>query len=144
LHSDKGQSQLTGFELNIQYRNNTEKNSGLRTVKTMSKMLVNCEKLSALDMNDWDLSNLENATNMCMCTDGSALIDLKLPAEYNFKKLTTAQGMFMNCKNLENFNSVWSFANAEGVNLSQMFSGCTKLDLSFLQNWDMKNVSDIS
>lgn len=143
LHSDKGQSQLTEFELNIYLKNN-EKNSGLRTVKKMNKMLVNCEKLLALDMSDWDLSSLEDATNMCMCTDGSALIDLKLPAEYNFENLITAQGMFMNCKNLKNFNSVWSFANDKGVSLSQMFSGCTKLDLSFLQNWNMKNVSDIS
>ena len=141
------QNKLKEFNLSVYYQDNIDmRNKGLCTVTTMENMLNNCNSLEEFDMSDWSIENLISLK--AFCQNATSLTSLGLRQNYNFHKLNTLQNAFTGCDKLTKFTtadndiSVWNFETP--ISLQSLFSGCDSLDITFLKDWNMNNVTNIA
>lgn len=124
--------------------NNCEKLSNINVsnwnvsnVTSTEKAFANNFLLKSLDLSNWDMSNCENS--QMMFYSDTALTSIGNTSNWNVSKITTTHSMFEGCSKLQSLNtSKWVFSNL--TNADSMFSNCqvlTKLDTS---NWGMGKV----
>ena len=139
-------------------------------ITNMSRMFMNCESLSFLDISKWNLVNVtnisymfygckklkklpdlsgwntSNITNMSHLFDGcESLTYMPDLSKWNFKNVTNMEYMFSECKSLKTLPdlSIWNINNV--TNMSHLFDGCNSLDVvPDLSRWSINKVTDIS
>lgn len=107
-------------------------------VTAMNNMFAYCS-VQSIDITGWDTSNvttMEYMFNSIQCDTITGLETL------NVSKLTNANRMFYNSKNLKSVNITgWKFG-ASSVNLPDMFGGCTALETVYgLDTLNTENVT---
>ena len=137
--------------------------SNLKNACKMSPLKIN-DILSEIDINDWDVSNVENMEHMF---DNSAVTSLNFDfSNWDVSKVTNMDKMFYYCaafngKGLDKWNtsslesaesmfsycyyfnkdiSNWNVSNLK--NTSFMFAGCYKFNQD-LSKWDISNIEDM-
>ena len=110
-------------------------------VENISGMFKNCSRLTKLNINGWDTSNVKDMSS-CFedCTDLKRIIGLEQLNLSNVKNLYRA---FSNCKELINVEQTENW-NLEGVtNISYMFNNCLELKEFSCENWNSKKLNKI-
>lgn len=105
------------------------------------------------DLNDIDVSNIEDFTSLIVLINKSAIkINTKLDKPHIMKRIfcnvdiskwdvsnmKNAQGMFMDCKNFNCDLSNWNVKNLENGNA--MFAGCENLDFD-ISKWNPEKIN---
>ena len=106
---------------------------------SMSLMFYHCNKLTSLDLSDFDTSQVTNMQRtFSECTN---LIELNL-SNFNTRNVTTMNTMFDNCSNLTLLDlSNFDMTNVE--NTHSMFSGCISLHTIRLDNCNNDTINKI-
>ncbi len=113
-------------------------------VTDMQYMFKDCKKLTSLDLSSFDTSNVTNMRYMF--SNCSSLTSLILSSSFNTENVTDMQEMFYNCSSLTSLN-LSSFRPSKVTTMVKMFYGCgalSTLDLGttfFTTN--VKNMSEM-
>lgn len=109
------------------------------SVKTMSKMFMNCEEVFIMDLSHFDVSKVKDFSNMFNgCTDLN-FINLD---EWNTRNAEDFGSMFFKCCNLRRIDL--SHLNTCNVkNMCYMFNCCKSLEYINLSGWDFSQVDNM-
>lgn len=89
----------------------------------MSNMFSYCDKLTSLDVSNFDTSKVTNMNYMFFNCSGLTSLDL---SSFNTSNLTNMSEMFGGCSGLTKLNlSGWNMSKV--TDMSYMFGGCTSL-----------------
>ena len=95
----------------------------LNNLTITSCLFYECEKISNLDLSNF---NTQNATNMCGMFRGcSSLSNLNL-SNFNTQNVTNMSYMFYECSSLSNLD-LSNFKTQNVTDMSEMFNGCSSL-----------------
>ena len=106
-------------------------------VTDMNHMFYNCNKLTTIDVSNFNTSKVTNMRYMF--NNCSSLTELDV-SNFNTSKVTNMNSMFSGCQSLTSLN-VSSFNTTEVTNMNHMFYNCyllTELDVS---NFNTSNVT---
>ena len=94
-------------------------------VTSMGKMFKGCSSLESIDLSSFDTSNVTDFSEMFMdCDSLGASLDL---SSLEINKATTMARMLRGCESIEELKlDTWYFG-ADLADVTEMFSGCTKL-----------------
>ena len=99
-------------------------------VNNMSYMFYNCSSLSSLpDISKWNTNNVKDMSYMFSgCEILNTLPDI---SKWNISSINNMNNMFENCKSLTSIPDIskWDVSmdkNEKNINISCMFSGCSK------------------
>ena len=109
-------------------------------VTNMEGLFYNCQKLTTLDLSNFDTSNVINMSYMCY--NGYSLTTVNL-SNFNTSKVTNMRRMFEDCNNLTTVN-LSNFNTSNVINMSHMFFSCDKLLNLNLSNFDTSKVTDMT
>lgn len=110
-------------------------------------MFQGCNKITALDLNNWDTSNVISFGNTYwayggMFQDCISLKELKIE-NWNMAQAKDISSMFRNCKSLTNISlNKWNTNNIE--QMQYVFSNCTQLVKIELGELDTSNVKSMN
>lgn len=108
-------------------------------IKSCERMFYNCNKLTDLDLSNFDVSQVTNMSNMFYsCTQ---LINLDL-SSFNTSNVTDFNNMFYMCDRLINLD-LSSFDTSQAKNMNYMFAYCRTLTSLDLSSFDTSNVTAI-
>ena len=136
-------------------------------------MFQGCNKITALDLNNWDTSNVISFGNTYwsyggMFQDCISLEELKIE-NWNMAQAKDISSMFRNCKSLTSINlNKWNTNNIEQMqcvflnctqlvkieldeldtsnvkSMNNIFSSCNKLNILNLKKWNTSNLTDMT
>ena len=109
-------------------------------VTNMSYMFQKCEKLTSLDVSNFDTSNVTNMQGMF--TTCSSLTNLDV-SNFDTSNVTTMYGMFSRCSSLKNID-VSNFNTSNVTTMNEMFSSCSSLTSIDVSNFDTSNVTSMA
>ena len=127
-----GCRQLTNIE-NLEYLYTNE-------VTDMSYMFYNCNKLTTLDVSNFDTSNV--TTMRYMFGDCKNLTTLDV-SNFDTSKITNMCCMFSSCSNLTTLD-VSNFDTSSVTDISSMFSSCESLTTIDVSKFDTSNTTNMS
>lgn len=108
-------------------------------VTSMSAMFRYDESLTSLDVCNWNVSNVEDMTEMFGSTSLVALD----AGSWNTSNVEKMNGMFDCCTELTNLNAFnWDTSKVESMRY--MFNYCFVLETLDVSRWDTTNVNDMS
>lgn len=109
----------------------------ISNVKELSYLFENV-KVKSVDMNKWNVSHIKDIHGLFWCNRN---IEEVFISDWNTSNIESFYGVFYTCENLKKLDlSDWKFDNCKEIDL--MFANCINLDVSFTDNWDIKdNVS---
>jgi len=130
-------------------------------------MLSGCNKLTSIDISNWDTSNVTNMSymfrellqmtsldvsnlNTSKVTDMTGMFSYCTNAEiinmngWNTAALTTMRTMFDNCRKLKTIVGLGDLNTSKVTDMYEMFSYCEQLPSLDLSNWDTSNVTSMS
>ena len=114
-------------------------NFNTKNVTNMRSMFGGCSSLKDLNLSNF---NTKNVTDMCdmfwLC---SSLKDLNL-SNFNTKNVYIMAGMFSRCSSLKDIN-LSNFNTKNVTNMGSMFYGCSSLKDLNLSNFNTQNVSNM-
>ena len=106
----------------------------------LSWMFADCQKLKALDLSNFDTSDVENfGLVFYQCYN---LKSLNLNG-WNTSNATDMKWMFLGCSSLQNVD-LSMFDTSKVTNMNKLFNGCSSLEKLDLSNWNTSNVTDMS
>lgn len=119
-------------------------------VTDMSSTFFGCSSLTSLDVSSFDTSNVTNMSSMFRACRGLSTLDV---SNFDTSNVCYMYDMFFECYNIEDLdanrllNGMILSRQIEGlmfeVNLSRMFEGCSKLQLSLdIDSWDLNICSN--
>lgn len=94
--------------------------SGLTSVKGL---FDNCDKLTNIDMSEFNTHNVEDMSNMFRCCNSLHTLDL---VNFITDNVQTMEAMFYGCANLREIN-LSSFNTVNVKDMCDMFNSCPKL-----------------
>ena len=106
----------------------------------MENLFRSCNKLTSLDVSNWDTSNV--TIMKYMFHNCYKLIQLDV-SNFNTSKVTTMQSMFEKCNNLTQLD-VSNFNTSNVKNMGYMFYNCKNLTSLDVSSWDTSNVTNMS
>ena len=107
--------------------------------KNASRLFYNCEKLTSLDLSNFDTSQV---TNMyCMFGNCSGLTSLDL-SNFDTSQVTDMKGMFYNCSGLTSLD-VSKFDTSQVTDMYYMFGNCSGLTSLDVSNFDTSQVTNM-
>ena len=90
------------------------------------------------------LKGLKNITDMShMFYNCSSLLSVINKDNFDFKNINNMSSAFLGCSLLNSLSTFKEINTSNVTNMSFLFSLCSKLDLSFVNNWDTSNVTDM-
>lgn len=109
-------------------------------VTNMSSMFGNCQKLTTLDLTDFDTSAVINMSSMFNNCQALASLDY---SSFNTANVTDMNKMFYNCAKLTALD-LKKFNTGKVTNMSGMFNGCSLLASLDLSSFNTENVTNMS
>ena len=102
--------------------------------------LLNCNKITSLDLNNINLSKVTNMSNMfCGC---SSLQSIGVDG-WDVSKVTNMSKMFYGCSSLQSIGvDGWDVSKV--TNMSYMFCDCSSLQSIGVDGWDVSKVTNMS
>ena len=128
--SFKGKTQL----LTVDYLKVTDK------VTNMQYMFNDCNKLTSLDVSNFNTSNVTNM--QYMFEDCNKLTSLDL-SNFNTSNVTDMQYMFEDCHNIISLN-LSNFDTSNVTNMTQMINECYVLTELNISNWYLNSEVDVT
>ena len=113
---------------------NTEK------VTSMHSMFSGCEKLTSIDVMNFNTANVQDMGGMFAGCSSLISIDV---SHFNTEKVTDMSGMFILCDNLTSID-VTNFKTANAQDMSEMFSGCCSLISIDVSHFNTEKVERMS
>ena len=113
----------------------------LSKVTTMMLAFAACLSLTnIIDIANWNLSSLQNATGMFLRDVSFKNFDI---SNWDVSNVVTFEGMFAQCTGLVNLDlSAWKTSRA--TNLAGMFEQCSGLESANMSDWDVSNLTNAS
>jgi len=111
------------------------------SLTNMSKMFANCDSLASLDLSSFDFQKVTDITYFL--DNCNKLKEIKFGEKAIFSSLTSLNGMFCYCSNLESID-IGHFGTSTITEMSGMFKGCTKLASLDLSSFDTGSLTDMS
>ena len=108
----------------------------VENVNIMSQLFTGCNKLTTLDIENWNTSNVTDMTSIFAYCQGLTSLDL---SKWVTSNVLYMQWMFMGCNNLLTLN-INNFDTTKVTGMRQMFEGCTKLTNLNLCSFNTQNV----
>lgn len=114
----------------------------------MTKMFQACIKVKELDLSNFNVENVTSMKQMFMSnsTVGKMALENIIGIDgWDVSKVTDFSSMFTYCSKLKKLNLAgWNVSN-NCVNIKQMFHMCGELEsIGDIGNWDVSNVTDMS
>ena len=108
----------------------------------MNHMFSECFNLKNINLSNF---NTENVTNMSYLFNNCYEIkELDFPQSFNTQNVKNFSYMFHNCQNISQINFSSYFKTNNSTSMRTMFGKCYKLQKLDLQNFDTKEVKDMS
>lgn len=102
-----------------------------------TEMMFATYKGEALDLSDWDVSQISNMTSMFSRCVNLKSLNLN---KWNTSKVRNMSYLFSGCEKLEELHiSCWDLSNVEST--SSMFLNCSSLHFLDVTNWNVGNVN---
>ena len=117
-----------------------EDNTIIYANENCTLMFNDCNKLTSLDLSNFDTSNVTNMTSMF--NNCRALTSLDV-SNFNTSKVTDMSSMFMSCRALTSLD-VSNFNTSKVTNMEDMFSGCSSLTSLDVSNFNTSNVTNMT
>ena len=103
-------------------------------------MFQDCYSLTALDVSDWDTSNVTDMANLFYYCSSLSSLDV---SGWDTSNVTTMAQMFCRCSSLASLNvSGWDTANVTEMNF--MFNYCSSLPSLDVSGWNTSNVTTMT
>ena len=99
-------------------------------------MFIGCNKLSSIDLSNFNTSNVNNMSNMFYNCFSLTSLNLSNFTNNNVKNMSK---MFYNCSSLNSLN-LSNFINTNIINMSYMFNNCSSLNSLNLTNFTTSDV----
>ncbi|MFV0506137.1 MAG: BspA family leucine-rich repeat surface protein [Bacteroidales bacterium] len=113
----------------------TAGNPDLSGVKSLASMFKNCEKMNSITLNNWNVSTIENMSNMF---EGTDKFDRFL-RNWNVSKVTDMSSMFENALLFNQDLSMWNVSKV--ANMSGMFNNAERFDQN-IGGWNISALSN--
>ena len=112
------------------------------SVKNMSQMFYNCQKLKILDLRSFNTASVIDMKNMFFnCTN---LSTIDFGNNFTTEKVKNMSGMFLSCSNLTELD-LSSINNTKDVtDMSYMFRGCSRIKTLDLRQFSTDKVTNIN
>ena len=105
----------------------------------MCSTFAGCKKLTALDVSNWDVSNV---TDMRSTFGGCEKLTALAVSKWDVSNVTDMRSTFGGCEKLTALDvSKWDVSNV--TDMSFTFDGCQELTALDVSNWDVSNVTDM-
>ena len=114
-------------------------NFDISKITNMCGMFYNCSKLTTLDVNNFDTSNVTNMSFMFYNCNNLTALDVN---NFDTSNVTDMKQMFYNCSKLTTLD-VSNFNTSNVTNMNQMFYNCSKLTTLDVNNFDTSNVTNM-
>ena len=112
----------------------------VRKVEKMQFLFHNCRSITQLDLQNWYTDSVKTMHNMfCECNN---LVDLDL-SSFNTSKVINMSALFLNCYNLKSLNLNGFDMNKLENSGSNLFGGCTSLNMIEVNNCDNDTINKI-
>ena len=103
-------------------------------------MFYNCDKLTSLDLSNFDTSKVTNMNSMFYGCSSLTSLDV---SNFDTSKVTSMYEMFYNCSSLTSLDvSKWNTSKVTTMN--SMFYGCSSLTSLDVSKWNTSNVTTMS
>ena len=109
-------------------------------VTSMNRMFSNCNKLTSLDVSNFNTSQVTNMKHMFK--DCHNIISLNL-SNFDTSNVTDMQYMFEDCHNIISLN-LSNFDTSNVTNMTQMINECYNLTELNISNWHLKSEVDVT
>ena len=109
-------------------------------VTNMSNMFYYCNKLTSLDLSNFNTSNVTNMSYMFTSCNKLTSLDV---SNFNTYNVTSMGNMFNYCSALTSLN-ISNFNTSNVTNMSYMFNSCNKLTSLDLSNFNTSKVTSMS
>ncbi len=106
----------------------------------LSWMFADCQKLKALDLSNFDTSDVEDFSLVFYQCYNLKSLNLN---GWNTSNATNMKWMFLGCSSLQNID-LSMFDTSKVTDMDKLFSGCSSLEKLDLSNWKTSNVTDMS
>ena len=111
-------------------------------VTSMNRMFSDCNKLTSLDVSNFNTSQVTNMKHMFKDCKNLTSLDV---SNFNTSNVTDMQYMFEDCHNIISLN-LSNFDTSNVTNMTQMINECYNLTELNISNWHLKsevNVTDM-
>ena len=105
----------------------------------MNSMFYDRYNLTALDLSNFDTSNVTDMSDLFFYCDNLTVLDL---SSFNTSNVTNMNNMFANCDNLTTLD-ISGFDTSNVKDMNSMFFYCSNLTELDLSNFDTSNVTDM-
>ena len=112
----------------------------ISNVTDMNRMFYNCNKLTTLDVSNWNTSNVTDMNRMFTYCLSLTSLDL---SNFNTSKVINMRCMFQACTNLTTLD-VSNFNTSNVTDMAAMFYNCKNLTTLDLNNFNTGNVTDMN
>ena len=109
-------------------------------VENMSNMFYYCNLLVTVGCWDWDTSSVTDMSGMFSCCTEMTQVDV---ADWDTGNVKNMSNMFFACGSMTRLDIAdWDVGNVK--EMSHMFDGCSALRILAVENWNTGNVQDMS
>ena len=130
-------SDRSPFDVSPFYRCKKIKIKSRAGLKSVRKLFTNCERLTSLDLSEFNLSNCIDMTLMCFMCNRLCNINLK---GVDTSKVKSMRKAFVGCSSLSEID-LSSCEPKDLVDVEQMFKGCTSLmEVNLERFGDIQNI----
>ena len=109
-------------------------------VTSMNRMFSNCNKLTSLDVSNFNTSQVTNMKHMFKDCKNLTSLDV---SNFNTSNVTDMQYMFRDCRNLTSLD-VSNFNTSNVTDMQYMFEDCHNIISLNLSNFDTSNVTNMT
>ena len=112
---------------------------GIRLADDLSYLFYNCPEITALDLSNWDTSNVTNMAGLFGFCGGLTSLNI---SGFQTSSLTDMSGMFECCKGLTSLD-LSGFDTSNVTTMASLFSGCKNLTSLNLSGLDTGKVTSM-
>ena len=109
-------------------------------VKSMNGAFYNCNKLTSLDVSNWDTSNIWDMRAMFQYCASLTSLDV---SNWDTSSVSNMGSIFQNCSSLTSLN-VSNWKTSSVTSMYAMFQNCTSLTSLDVSKWDTSSVTTMS
>ena len=114
-------------------------NFSIKSVISIAQIFAGCNKIEALDVSNWDTSNIHDMSSAFAYCQNLKELDL---SKWDTSNATNMAWMFMRCDNLQDLN-ISNFNTSKVTTMRNMFTGDRSLKILNLCSFNTSNVTSM-